>query len=101
MKRNHTRTPRSQVKHYLRLLWLRSRERAAALKRDGYSCQECGVKQSTRKGHECKVEVHHLHPDGTDMDAAIDYIYRRILCPPEELVTLCPDCHEKTHKGEI
>ena len=52
-------TPRSKVRAALRQLWLRSRERAAALKREKYTCQRCGVKQSKAKGKEQKVEVHH------------------------------------------
>ena len=73
-----------------------SRERAAALKREQYTCQECHRKQSKRKGHEVALEVHHLHPDGINWEALIDLVYRRLLVDPEELAVLCKECHDKT-----
>ena len=91
-------TPRSQVKAAIRQLWLRSRERAEALKRDGYCCQECGVKQSTAKGKEQKVCVHHL--DHISWENIISYIYRHILVEPNNLITLCEDCHKRIHDEE-
>ncbi len=87
-------TPRSQVRSALRQLWLRSRERQAALKRDKYTCQECGVKQSKAKGREVKVEVHHV-VETLDWDLLLSYIYRHLLCDPRYLETLCKECHEK------
>ena len=90
-------TPRSKVRAALRQLWLRSRERQAAIKRDRYSCQECGIKQSEAKGREVKVEVHHL--DGMNWEHLIDSVYESgLLCGPKYLQTLCKKCHEK--KGE-
>jgi 5-methylcytosine-specific restriction endonuclease McrA len=87
-------TPRSIIKHALRALWLRSRERLAALKRDQYTCQGCHRKQSKAKGREFSVEVHHV--DGIeDWRAIEDYIYRHLLCDPERLVTLCKECHDQ------
>lgn len=93
-------TPRSRIKGMLRQIFLRSKERAEALKRDKYSCQKCGVKQSTKKGHEQKVQVH--HKNGIDVwDPIIDMIYDKILCDPADLETLCPDCHKKeTYQDE-
>jgi 5-methylcytosine-specific restriction endonuclease McrA len=89
-------TPRSKIKSVLRRAWLESRERAAALKRDKYTCQKCGVKQSRAKGKEIKVEVHHkLQIDWEDV---IDYIYAEVLRTPEAHQTLCPSCHENIHE---
>ena len=91
MTRRKASTPRSQVRSALRRLWLRSRERQATLKRDGYSCVECGVKQSRRKGAEVYVEVHHR--DGIPWENILDYVYRHLLCPPGRLETRCKRCH--------
>lgn len=78
----------------LRQLFLRSRERATALKRDNYSCQKCGVKSSKAKDKVVKVEVHHVK--GISMwDEIIDLINKELLCDPDELQTLCVPCHQK------
>ena len=84
-------TPKSRVRACLRQLWLRSRERAAALKRDDYTCQDCGKKKSTRKGQVIKVEVHHL--DQIDWSRIEEYIYRHLLVDPKKLIVLCKECH--------
>jgi len=89
-------TPRSKVRAALRLLWLRSRERQAALKRDGYTCRCCGMKQSKAKGRECAVEVHHIH-EIDNWDVLIDQVYRFLLAHPDNLVTLCHACHDAAH----
>lgn len=96
-KRLPTTTPITQVKHALRLLWLRSRERAAALKRDGYTCQSCHRKQSSAKGKEFRVEVHHRR-EAINWDQLAEYLRRNLLCEPDKLVTLCPDCHKAEHE---
>ena len=82
----------------LRQLWLRSRERAAALKRDNYTCQVCHKKQTMAKGKEFKVQVHHIH--GIDWNGVVDIIKERILQQPDNLVTMCKECHDKEHKKE-
>ena len=86
-------TPRTRVKGMLRQIFLKSCERAAALKRDGYTCQGCGSKQSVKKGCECKVQVHHKL--GIEWDNIIDLIYQQILCDVAQLETLCISCHNK------
>ena len=57
--------------------------KAAVRSRDGYICQKCGKKKG-------RMEVHHINPrskGGADI--------------AENLVTVCPDCHEKIHSGKI
>ena len=89
-----TKTPRSRIKGMLRQIFLKSKERGEAIKRDKYTCQRCGVKQSRAIGHEQRVEVHHTR--GINVwDDVIKMIYAEILCDPEFLQTLCPDCHKK------
>jgi 5-methylcytosine-specific restriction endonuclease McrA len=87
-------TPNSQIKSALRKLWLRSRERAAAIKRDGYTCQKCGAKQSRAKGEEVYVEVHHIN-GVTNWGALYKAVREHLLCNPDDLETLCKDCHKK------
>ena len=86
-------TPRSKVRSALRQLFLRSRERAACLKRDGYVCQDCKRKQSKAKGKEFKVEVHHLEP--IQWEHLIDLVYEHLLCNESGMETLCEECHSK------
>ena len=87
-------TPNSRIRSALRQLWLRSRERAATLKRDNYSCVRCGVKQSRKKGVEVYVEVHHRH-GVTNWEALFSAIREHLLCNESEMETLCPKCHKK------
>ena len=90
-------TPRSKVRAALRQLWLRSRERAVALKRDGYTCQKCNRKQSKAKGKEFDVQVHHKH-GVVNWEQVIDYVQASLLCGPEHLETLCKECHDVIDK---
>jgi predicted HNH restriction endonuclease len=89
-------TPSSQIRTALRRLWLRSRERSAAMKREGYRCQCCGIKQSKARGHECNLEVHHRNgvTNWQEIEKAIRW---HLLVAPVELEVLCPDCHKKEH----
>jgi hypothetical protein len=96
-KRLPVTTPISIIKHALRLLWLRSRERQAALKRDDYTCQGCGGRQSKAKGREFTVEVHHLRED-IDWNAMAEYLRRNLLIESDKLIVLCKSCHEKEHQ---
>jgi predicted HNH restriction endonuclease len=94
MSKKQPNTTRSQIRSALRRLFLRSRERAAALKRDGYTCQCCGGKQSRAKGKEFYVECH--HKKGVEnWDALFEAVYKYLLCDPEHLEVLCKECHEK------
>lgn len=96
--RKQPNTPKSKVRSAIRQLWLRSRERAARLKQDGYCCVVCNRKQSKAKGKEFAVEVHHVH--GIDWEGITESICERVLQDPSRLVTLCRECHEKTHREE-
>lgn len=87
-------TPNSIIVHALRLLWLHSRERRAALKRDRYTCQDCGRKQSVAKGKEFKVEVDHL-TGSIDWAVLADYIRRHLLVSADKLETVCKEDHLK------
>lgn len=97
MGRKLAKTPRSRVRAAIRQLWLRSRERALALRRDGYTCQHCGRKQSRAKGKRFDVAVHHLN--GIEWEKILDYIYRHVLVDPQHLETVCNECHQKIHDG--
>ena len=90
-------TPRSRVKNALRMVWMRSRERNAALKREQHTCQECHRKASMAKGKEFKVYVHHIK--GIDWNGITDLIFERVLQTPADYEVLCEECHGK--KSEI
>ena len=90
-------TPRSRIKSALRKLWLQSRERAEAMKREKYTCQKCNKKQSKAKGKEQKIEVHHLEGIG-NWDKVITLIQSEILCSSDKLEVLCPECHREEGK---
>ena len=79
----------------LRRGWLRSPERAEALKRTGYCCEICGVKQSTAKGKEQKIQVH--HPNGVDLTKCWEEAKAQMFVPADELIPVCPDCHDHIH----
>lgn len=96
-------TPRGKVKNALRLLSLRCRERAEALKRAGYSCGRCGAKQSKARGKEVAIEVHHMDPIAAEnaMQRIIDMIFEYILVAPEAWEVLCKECHASEHNKEV
>lgn len=86
-------TPNSQIRSALRLLFLRSRERGEAVKRQHNTCQRCGKKGSAAKGREVKIEVHHAK--GIDWDGLIDLIRERLLQTPDDYECLCVECHRR------
>ena len=99
MGRKQKHTPVSQIVNALRgYVWLRSRERQAALKREGYCCERCGVKQSKAKGRVVKVEVHHRN--GINWKGLAQMVRERLLPDPKELEVLCKECHEAEHESE-
>jgi 5-methylcytosine-specific restriction endonuclease McrA len=93
-------TPRSRLRSALRQVWLRGRERQAALKRDNYTCVRCGAKQSRAVGREVSVNVHHKKP--INWDGLLRLIYDSgLMVAPEGLETLCVECHSKDHASEV
>lgn len=84
-------TPASRIAHYIRLCWLRSRERAKVLKEAKYTCCQCHRKQSRAKDKELKVEVHHKKK--IDWKKIVEYVRKEVLDKPKEV--LCVDCHKK------
>ena len=96
MGKKQPNTPRSRIRAAIRQLWLRSRERAKALKDASYHCVDCDIKQSMAKGKEVKLEVHHDPP--IDWNGIIDLIVERIL--EVHQVPLCKNCHKKRHEDE-
>lgn len=60
--------------------------RQYVLKRDNYTCQCCGTHGTKTKL--VKLHVHHLESRKTGGDA------------PNNLITLCPACHEAIHAGK-
>ena len=98
MGKRQANTPRSRVRSALRQLFLRSRERAKAMKEQNYTCQMCGVKQSRAKGREVYVECHH-RAGVLNWDEIIDSVYKDLLCESDRLEILCKECHQNETKG--
>lgn len=71
-----------------------------AIRRDGYTCQVCGIKQSKVKGREVKVEIHHLDGGVENWPELIEAVRKYLLCDPDKMRTLCEDCHRKL-TGEV
>src|SRR3990167_9896303 len=87
-------TPRSRIRSALRQLFLRSRERQAAIKREHNTCQLCHRKGSVAKGKVLKTQAHHLTGVG-NWARITAMIYEELLCDPSKLQVLCVDCHQK------
>jgi 5-methylcytosine-specific restriction endonuclease McrA len=86
-------TPTSRIRSSIRQLWLRSRERSSAIRREHNTCQRCGNKGSIAKGREVPIEVHHIN--GIEWEEVIKYIRDKVLVDPEGLEVLCKECHKK------
>jgi predicted HNH restriction endonuclease len=98
-RKDTTRTPRSTIKGTLQRLFVRSRERSTAMRASGYTCTECGLKQSTAKGRKVKLCVHHM--DLAKLNELTDMVYEYLLHRPEKLQPLCKDCHDLKHPDGI
>lgn len=61
--------------------------RQYVLHRDGYACQCCGAHSTARR--EVKLHAHHLESRKVGGDA------------PNNLITLCEDCHKGYHAGTV
>jgi len=61
--------------------------RQYVLHRNGYACQCCGAHSTQKKT--VKLHVHHLESRKTGGDA------------PDNLITLCEDCHRGYHMGKV
>jgi predicted HNH restriction endonuclease len=90
-------TPNSRIRALLHLLFMRSRERASALKAGKYTCCKCGVKQSKAKGKEQKVQVHHKK-GVLNWEKLFLLVREYLLVDPSQMEVLCPKCHEKEHE---
>lgn len=87
-------TTNTKIKTTLRRLFLQSRERSEAMKREKYTCQKCGVKQSRTKGKEVYVEAHHI--EGVcNWDEIYIAIRKNLLCNPDMIQILCKECHRE------
>ena len=64
--------------------------RKTVLERDDYTCTECGVDVTTEDDEAPRPHIHHVKPraDGGSDDV-------------DNLVVLCPTCHDKKHDGGI
>ena len=97
MSRKLPNTPRSRVRSALRQVFLRSRERAACLKKAENKCFTCKRKASRAKGREVFVQVHHIAPIDIWQEV-LDLVYAKILCSPDQMICLCKECHSDIHK---
>lgn len=95
MGRRLPHTPASIIRSACRRMWLRSRERAAALKATGNCCSVCGVKASRAKGREVVIDVHHRRPP--NWERIFSVIREELLVDPKELKPLCECCHDEHH----
>lgn len=77
----------------LRQIFLKSIERSETMKRDNYTCVKCFRKQSQKKGHEIKINVH--HKKGINWELILNTLKKELLCDIEDLEVLCVDCHHK------
>ena len=94
-KKNTRQTPDGVIRNALRRLWMMSRERSCALRRESYCCEHCGVKNSRAKGKEVRVIVHHKKL--IDWKLVFAVLRDELIPDPDELICLCDDCHKAEH----
>ncbi len=85
--RGGTMTPLAQTHSRYGSNWQRERQRA--VERDRYRCQDCGMKQREHVDKYGKrLDVHHIIPI-SEFETPENANF------PENLITLCRECHEK------
>lgn len=95
-------TANHYIRGRIRQIFLTSRERAYAMKRDDYTCQKCFKRMSKKKGHEVYMDVHHLDEIGKAWEEIFEIMKSKILCHPDKLQCLCRECHKgETNKIKI
>ena len=99
-KKDEFRTPNTRIRAALRMLWMRSRERQACIKKHSNTCQEkgCGKKGSVAVGREVKIEVHHLKEP--NWERIFSVIREELLVPHTDMVPLCKECHAVITKAQ-
>jgi len=97
-------TPKSRITSALRTVWMRSRERAAAIKQTNGHCVTCNAKQTSAKGRVVKLQVHHAY-HRPNWDRIIKVVMEELLQTPDQLWPMCKGCHvelhEKVDSGEM
>lgn len=99
--------PYALLNRSARLIWMKSIERAEAVKRSkkklknpntlkSYkqypTCEKCGIVFYEEKDY----QVHHINAVGS-ISNGWDVFFQRLFCPSNELLVLCKDCHNKIH----
>jgi len=99
MGKRSERTTNSQIRSALRMLFMKSRERAKAEKDGKYTCARCNAKKSVAKGRVVKIEVHHKN-GVSNWNEMYALIREQLLCNSSELEILCKDCHSRETKPD-
>lgn len=69
--------------------------RRVTLKRDNYTCQICKLREPKI------MEVAHKNRDGNYVNHSESVNRTYLVHNPDDLITLCPNCHAKYDKGLI
>jgi len=99
---DYRKTSDATIKSFIRKLWMQSRERTAAIRDQGHKCRRCNARETSRKGIEVSIEVHHRKGE-IDWEKIISFIRQEVLVDPSLLDVMCMTCHDlehgKTRKG--